>query len=120
MGMRFNCTKGCGEAIEVTDEMLEEAKTTGRPIDVQHKVCPGSEGAPVRKFKVQTQVFELHPADDPDAEDGQELLASVGHTVEAGSFKQALPIIGQEMDNQWGRVASMADVVDNTPADQDG
>lgn len=145
MGMLIACSRGCGEMIEVTDEVLDEAKRHGSGINVAHEVCPTDPGAVQRRFKVYIVVDELQPPDrcascrlpiqqDPDSDSDSntwshrgeadhevvhpsmeaDTLARVGATVDAGSFKQALPLLQDALGEQWAKVVGMADVVDST------
>jgi hypothetical protein len=61
MGLLIKCSKGCGEAINVTDEMLAEANKAGKALDVKHEVCPTEATATSRRFKITTTVVELLP-----------------------------------------------------------
>lgn len=114
MGLQVACSKGCGHIIEVTDEVLDEAKRLGAPINVSHEVCPTDERAPMRTFKIRVIVSELHgvPSDEAGAERGEESLASMGAMVDAGSFQLALPGLQAALNEQWDRVLGMAQTVD--------
>lgn len=150
MPMLINCSKGCGHAIEVSDELLAEARQHGRPIDVTHELCPGEEGAPLRKFNIKTIVTELKAetlnvcvdcAGDigknedgtwshvggPDYLEGQipdphdaaprvdeveEIVTSMGDTVEAVSFADALHSLQDNLNVQWNRIRGLAHIVD--------
>lgn len=147
MGLLIACAKGCGEAIEVTEEMVEEAKKNNRPMWVEHDVCPNAPESPMRHYRVQFKVFELKPdgvdrCDKCDMlvdEEGRHLdpgvdkdhapvivqamkeeeLCSIGDTVEAKTFRSAIEPIGRELNKQWARVIGMADIVDQPSAEED-
>lgn len=111
MGLLIACARGCGETIEVTDEMLDEAREHNSPINVAHEVCPTEPSALERLFHVQFTVVEHMP-------DGkEEPILSVGEQVEATSFKRALPMLQAALERQWGQVLSMADIVDQPLSD---
>lgn len=57
MSMQIMCTKGCGESIEVTDEMLDEARRLGVPLNVQHDVCPKDDPGPQPKYRAVIEVY---------------------------------------------------------------
>jgi hypothetical protein len=113
MSIQVTCSKGCGHSVTVSDEMLEEAKTLGRQIDVSHDVCPTEEGAPQRRFRLRVVVQERREVE----RDGNNIvqwhtLASMGAEKEAGSFKLAVPMIQEELNNQWQRIVAMSSVID--------
>jgi hypothetical protein len=61
MGLLIKCSRGCGEAINVTDDMLAEANKAGKALDVKHEVCPNEPTSTARRFKITTTVVELLP-----------------------------------------------------------
>ena len=120
MALILPCAK-CGGEIEVPDETVKEALATGTPMKPQHSTCPNTpEGTTSdRTFHLVIQMFEVVPwEDDPDTnapedrEPVEELLASFGGTVTAGSFKDAVPGLLKELNKGWEQVQNMAPIVD--------
>ena len=48
---------------------------------------------------------------NPEATE-EEVIASIGYSAEAPSFKMALPVLQSALEDQWGRIVGMADIVD--------
>lgn len=107
--MKFTvpCAKGCGGSLEVEEQTLTNAAALGVQLSVEHDVCPTGEPAEpgeapqLRRFRVQFLMVEV-PADpdnpdpavtfpDPVIDDTTlEVMAGVGHTVEARNFAEAV------------------------------
>lgn len=107
MRLTVPCAKGCGGSLEVEEQTLTNAAALGVQLSVEHDVCPTGEPAEgvdapqLRRFRVQVLMVEV--AVDPDNPqpavtfpdpivDGEpvEVLAGVGHTVEARNFAEAV------------------------------
>lgn len=113
MGMLLMCSRGCGHPIMVTSEMIEEATSKGTAINVQHEVCPGELGSVLKTYNLAITISEVKDGPEP------ELLSSLGATVEAGSFKLALPKLQEALNKQWVTIVGMADIVDTPTAPDD-
>lgn len=107
MSMLINCAKGCGEAINVTDEEIDLAKSKGVPLNVSHEICPNDPLAPKHGYKIVIEAFIVK-----NGEEEPEKLVRLGHDVEATSFVGALPGLQQGLNEQWERIIGMAAVVD--------
>lgn len=142
-GLLVACAKGCGELIEVTEDVLEEAKKGGPGLVVSHERCPNEPGVPFRRFKIVIDVLELLDEDicrecdgklKPSADGGEYMdhidqeppadghvalptrelrLASIGHEEQAVTFTAALPKLQDGLNNQWGRVVGLSRIVDS-------
>jgi hypothetical protein len=106
------CSK-CGGEINITDEMLDEAKKSGKPFSVVHDVCPKDvPDRPSRNFRVVISLYErVHtPEVEDDWED--ELVAQFGGEYEGPSFEETLPKLQSELNKGWEQVQKMASVID--------
>lgn len=109
MGLRVQCNKGCGHSIDVTDEVLEEVKTSGSPLDVAHDICPTDEGAPMRRYKIVTSIERLVEGSN----ETWEVLSRMGSEREAGSYKLVIPKLQEDLNEQWSRIVGMADIAED-------
>lgn len=67
-----------------------------------------------RQYRVVTEVFQ-------ETEDGWvRKETSIGETVEADSFAEALPKFNEALNKQWQQVAQMASIVDDSAASAPG
>lgn len=131
----FLACQNCGTPMPVDEEMVKNSLAiSGTMPTVAHDACPGTEvdetDAPVlRKFRAQVVLMELTgDADDVDVtitatHHGVEVLAGVGHTVEAETFARAVngPFTAW-LNDTWPKMmesAAFADLPDPTPATGD-
>lgn len=117
MPLTLMCTV-CNEPINITDEMLEEAKELGIPFAPVHDYHT-NDGTPEpeREFKIVVTVFEVFPAegdedDDVDGKTVEEKIAQFGGEVKAVSFSLGLPLLLKELNHGWEQVQKMASVID--------
>lgn len=108
MSIQIACSKGCGVSLEVTDEMLNEARNNGVPIDVSHQVCPKDRSIQPT-YRVVIKVYRQ----DPDKPEGKELeLASVGGKQEAPTFMDAYDDLGRILNDQWSEISKWANIAE--------
>lgn len=108
------CAK-CGGEINITDEMLDEAKESGKPFSVVHDVCPkDAEPKDNRRFRVVVAVYEKMT--DPDIDNPEdweeEKVAQFGGEYEGESFEATLPKLQQELNKGWEQVQKLASMID--------
>lgn len=70
------------------------------------------EEKPLRAFRISTVVEEIDRSTEDDDNPSKETLASVGETVLAPNFTEALPKFNAALNEQWSKVAEMAPIVD--------
>ena len=116
MALLIACSKGCGEAIEVTEEMV--AESAGGVLNVQHEVCPNDPTAKMRQFRIMIRLTEEVDAGDGTMKSIE--LAKMGETLEATSFKQAIPLFDRALGGQWNRIVGMSDIVDANSITNEG
>lgn len=109
--------KKCGEQITMTDELYRQmVALKGSPA---HATCPTDAAALAASLRTYRVVIEVHRVGRED--EGDELLTRAGTTVEAASFVEALPALGQTLATQWDKVVESAPLAelddDETPAD---
>ena len=139
--MQVMCSKGCGHAITITQEMIEEASRHGNAIDVSHQVCPTEEQAKQKRFRAEILVYEvfctgrflceLCKADVEETVDGwfhtvepetehavvpketedEELLTRIAGSANGASFKLVADELTKTVSDLWGKVLSMADTL---------
>lgn len=112
--MEVLCSKGCGYSVTVTAEALQEMIELGGTVTIAHEVCPNSEDAPKRSFRIVTHVYESFQ-NEPDRDD--ELLASMGDGVVAPTFHEAVEPLGVALQEQWTRIVGMTTTIDAALAD---
>lgn len=105
--MLIACMK-CGEGVEVDEDTLKEATTNGVPLQVTHGVCP-RDAVTLPKYRMVIKVFR-------EVGEEEELLATVGETVEAQSYVAAIPRLTQAIATQWEKARSLAGMADQDPA----
>lgn len=119
------CAKGCGIAINVSDEDLMEAGKLGVALNVAHEICP-RDAKVLPRYRVQITITRLEPDSElvesvPDdmpnlkalAEDAEgTVLFTNGSTVEAPTFKDAYPQISKALSAQWAEVDKWKGIVE--------
>lgn len=114
------CAK-CGGEINITDEMLDEAKESGKPFSVVHDVCP--KDVPVvenRHFRVVIAIYErVHTGDmtGEEVEDDweEEKIAQFGGEWKGTSFTESLPKLQAELNKGWEQVQNASEFIDADP-----
>lgn len=102
--LRVLCGRGCGQVIEVDQQMVTNMVALGQPLVFEHppgkcptEVADGAAAAqPDRRFRVQIIGYEVDPAAEIDERawyvevPGAELLGGIGQEVSAKSFASAV------------------------------
>lgn len=104
--MKIGCARGCGYTVDVSPEAMQEMVELGGEVVVSHEVCPNDPAAPQRTFRIVTKVYE--ETDD----DHNPVLASIGDTVRAGNFTEAVPALGKALQAQWVQIMGMSSTID--------
>ena len=97
------CSKGCGNKIDVDKDTWDEMIASG-VLDVSHTVCPGEE-TELSDYAVRISVIRIRG-------DQEDVLASMGDTVQAKTFKDAIDPLNRLLGKQWSSVQGMADIAD--------
>lgn len=101
--------------LTISTEQIKEMAELGEDIVVSHEVCPTDDDAPMRQFRIVTEVYEKVTNTKSTGEEVDQpiKLASMGDTVEASNFTMAVEQLGSALQGQWERIVGMASTIDD-------
>lgn len=105
--MKIPCAKMCGSMVEVTKEAMQEMIEAGGDAVVVHDVCPNVDALVPHRYRIELNVFR-----------DEEKVASVGDTVEAAVFTDAVEDIGRALNDRWAQVVGLSDIIDADDDDE--
>lgn len=114
MPMLIYCARGCGHAINVSDEVIQEAQSNGVPIEVSHEAgkCPGTPGKlPDYRYRLRVLV-DRFPLDDTGGIDDEflddpTLLIQNGAEVDGDSLSDVFDTLSDKLTEQWHKAHEM-------------
>lgn len=114
MPMLIYCARGCGHAINVSDEVIHEAQVNGSPIEVSHapNMCPGTPGkTPDYRYRLRVTVerFSLDETGDVDDElrDDPVRLIQNGGEADGDTLAEVFDTLSEKLTEQWQKAHEM-------------